>query len=608
MAKHLLVIALLAFSLAISSFLNLSYLTGNTTTIASLFPNAAIAQSDSQNRNETTSSDECGIGIDTNHPAAQGASSNSSETIDWPDMLIVDVEKSREITITSQEDSSSFPMEGTMQNKVLMTIGNVTIRSEENTVENIPKRKGFVSAYINYTLENLENRAFYPHVEVDALVDGARYPCQLCGGGDTSSILLPHEKRYNMWTAFQVPDNSREITFDIIDVNGQHVEWSLPVNVTIANGVPVYFNNTAKEETAPDVADDPVNDTADGNNSARDETEGIPAQPMREPVISHLAIDEAYQQKQITIQNFDSSIGVTQNDAILVLENATLYSDGDTQYMPYNPGYNILIVNYSIANIDDNPYFVQMGFEAHGSSQEEVNEQVTPDDNFGKADDGNQGYGVQEIGWPFGNQILPNEMMNAAIGVYVPDEETDITINVIDRYSEAAIWTIPLKISDKVVFPNGYGNTSRLPDDFAVTYSYGIGLDYTLDTEKGIFTVKTCDDPALQNVTLALSDEELLKIWQVSAENDFMNMGDFTELCPSDAVSGCSVMTPASQTVLTISANDRSNTILFGQNYEINHSIKQYPEFAKYKTIVDTIDGMLAKYENKLPDSKCAYL
>lgn len=579
MVKSLLLIVILSTSLAVSGFVNLAYLTGNNA-IDRLITNAAMVQSDNQDVSETTL-DDCGT--DTISPSVQDVSSNSSEKIQWPDMLLVNASQSRVITITSQPDSSGFPSEGSTENKVLMTVGNITIRSEENTIENIPKRKGFVSAYIYYTLENLENRAFYPHIDVYALVEGARYPCQLCGGGDTGSLLLPHEKRYNMWTAFQVPNFTRQIVFDVVDIHGPEIVWSLPVNVTLANGIPITLNETVGEENAADVTNIPVNDTVSDNNLEVNAT----SQPSREPKIRHLVLDESHKQKQITIQNSESSVGVTQNDAILTVEDVTLYSDKDMQYMPYKPGHNILVINYSLTNIDDHPYFVQLGYEASGSS---------PD------------YRIQEIGWPFGNQIIPNEIIGWGIGIYIPDEDTDISIKVIDTFSDATVWTIPLKINEEVEFPEAYGNTSKLPDDFAVTYSYGIGLDYALDTRKGVFAVKTCDEPALQNVILALSDEELLKIWKAAAENDFMNIGDFVELCPSDAFSGCTVVTPESRTELTIYGNNRSNTILARENYENNHNVYQYPEFAKYKSIVQAIDEVLAKYQDKIPDSKCAYL
>ncbi|AFU59975.1 hypothetical protein Ngar_c30590 [Candidatus Nitrososphaera gargensis Ga9.2] len=56
-------------------------------------------------------------------------------------------------------------------------------------------------------------------------------------------------------------------------------------------------------------------------------------------------------------------------------------------------------------------------------------------------------------------------------------------------------------------------NGQVVPDNFKITYSYGIGLDYTLtvdDTAVGLFTVKNCYSiMPTQHATLALSQQEL---------------------------------------------------------------------------------------------------
>jgi hypothetical protein len=145
-----------------------------------------------------------------------------------------------------------------------------------------------------------------------------------------------------------------------------------------------------------------------------------------------------------------------------------------------------------------------------------------------------------------------------------------------------------------------------LPSDFRFTYSYGIGLDYTLSVAssgRADFTAELCQGIIPRHATLVLSQQELLSVWQSIQQNDFFGITeDFTEPCtgPFDS---CVVVAPESRMALQVTADGESKKIDFVQSYAMNNDNAQLDRFM---AIVDSIDGVLAGYEN-LPQSDCVY-
>jgi hypothetical protein len=147
-----------------------------------------------------------------------------------------------------------------------------------------------------------------------------------------------------------------------------------------------------------------------------------------------------------------------------------------------------------------------------------------------------------------------------------------------------------------------------VPDNFKITYSYGIGLDRTLTvdyTAIGSFTVKNCYSiTPPQHATLALSQQELKFIWKAVQENDFFSLSDLTEKCSPLAIS-CREIAPEDKAELQItSTNGETNKVEFRQNYALNHN--NAAELKRFKAIVSAIDEVLSHYGN-LPRPDCVY-
>lgn len=164
-------------------------------------------------------------------------------------------------------------------------------------------------------------------------------------------------------------------------------------------------------------------------------------------------------------------------------------------------------------------------------------------------------------------------------------------------------WQIIDKTRD-APFPKYEGS---LPSDFYFTYSYGVGLDYTLSVAssgRADFTVGTCQGIIPQHATLALSQQELLSIWQSMQQNDFFEITeDFTNPCPVP-FDTCVGIDPESRMTLQVTANGESKKIDFVQSYAMNNDNAQLNRFM---AIVGSIDNVLANYEN-LPQTDCVYL
>ncbi|HKU49522.1 MAG TPA: hypothetical protein VJP79_06205 [Nitrososphaera sp.] len=151
---------------------------------------------------------------------------------------------------------------------------------------------------------------------------------------------------------------------------------------------------------------------------------------------------------------------------------------------------------------------------------------------------------------------------------------------------------------------------AAIPKNFRIVYSHGIGLDYTLTIDGNavaVFTAQNCYSvTASRHATIVLSQEELATIWDAIDRNDFFSLGDLTEECPPLSMT-CVGIEPEDNARLQITTgdNNKTNTVEFRQNYELNHN--DTIELKKFKEIVSALDGVLSRYEN-LPMSDCAYL
>jgi hypothetical protein len=137
---------------------------------------------------------------------------------------IIQVKKSKEIIIVNADSSI-----GETLNKSMMTVNNVTFYREQHPTENISKKPGFGTLFFNYTIKNTDDSAFYAHVEIEAIVQGKRYPYQLVSGA-MGEMLLPGENR-DSWIAIQVPKEAKNVTFEIRDPRTQNIHWNIAVNL-----------------------------------------------------------------------------------------------------------------------------------------------------------------------------------------------------------------------------------------------------------------------------------------------------------------------------------------------------------------------------------------
>lgn len=143
------------------------------------------------------------------------------------------------------------------------------------------------------------------------------------------------------------------------------------------------------------------------------------------------------------------------------------------------------------------------------------------------------------------------------------------------------------------------------PDDFVLTYSYGVGLDYTLrvdETGNASFDVGMCRAALPLHATILMSMEEVEMMWKYIEENRLFDLTeDFTKGCP--AFGECITIAPVNRIVLAVQANGETKTIEFNQNYALNHSNEQLDRF---REVTNTIDDVLEGYEG-LPKSDCLY-
>jgi hypothetical protein len=131
-----------------------------------------------------------------------------------------EIGESKEISIMSHERNKlGEPV------KEIITLNNVATHTGD--VEYLAHKKGFITIFLNYSVENIHNYAFYAEPEIEVIVDGDYYPAQLSGGA-LGSVLLPNEKR-DSFVAVQAIEGATEATFDIKDRYTRETVWKLTV-------------------------------------------------------------------------------------------------------------------------------------------------------------------------------------------------------------------------------------------------------------------------------------------------------------------------------------------------------------------------------------------
>lgn len=131
------------------------------------------------------------------------------ETPPVPDIArTISIGKSKEVGLTSYEKNRNGELA-----QAIITLNNVTTHTGD--VDNLMHKEGFITLILNYTVENIDNYAFYAQPEIEAIVDGDTYPYELLSG-TLGSVLLPNEK-WDSWVAIQIIDTALYATFDIKD-------------------------------------------------------------------------------------------------------------------------------------------------------------------------------------------------------------------------------------------------------------------------------------------------------------------------------------------------------------------------------------------------------
>ncbi len=78
-------------------------------------------------------------------------------------------------------------------------------------------------------------------------------------------------------------------------------------------------------------------------------------------------------------------------------------------------------------------------------------------------------------------------------------------------------------------------------------------------------------------------------------EHDFFSLTDFTEECPSFAIS-CVGIFPEYRSTLQITAGGRTNEVEFTRNFELNHNEGLGSDLYKFKRITGTIESVLSEH------------
>jgi hypothetical protein len=146
------------------------------------------------------------------------------ETPPVPDVAkTINIGKSKEITLTSYDRDRNGESA-----RVIITLDNVTTHTGD--IEYVLHRQGFMTLVLNYSVENIDNYAFYAQPDFEAIADGDTYPYQSISGA-LGSALLPNEKR-DSFVVIQVIEGATEVTFDIKDTYTRKTVWKVTVDVS----------------------------------------------------------------------------------------------------------------------------------------------------------------------------------------------------------------------------------------------------------------------------------------------------------------------------------------------------------------------------------------
>lgn len=141
----------------------------------------------------------------------------------FPDISkVIEVGKSEVFELTTYESDSERKFSW-----VQMTVDNVTTHT--GNIEYVPYKDGFITLVVNHKILNLDNFDIPAYYQIEAIVDGDRYPTQTMGG-DWGNIL-PNESR-DSFAAIQVVDTSKEVTFNIKDPSTGQSLWMFTVQIS----------------------------------------------------------------------------------------------------------------------------------------------------------------------------------------------------------------------------------------------------------------------------------------------------------------------------------------------------------------------------------------
>ncbi|MGH9877178.1 MAG: hypothetical protein ACRD5H_06025, partial [Nitrososphaerales archaeon] len=130
---------------------------------------------------------------------------------------------SKEVALTSYERDRNGEL-----GKVIITLNNVTTHTGD--IEYVLHKQGFITLVLNYSVENIDNYAFYAQPDIEAIVDGDTYPYQSISGA-LGSVLLPNEKR-DSFVAIQVIESANDVTFDVKDTYTRNSVWKITVDIS----------------------------------------------------------------------------------------------------------------------------------------------------------------------------------------------------------------------------------------------------------------------------------------------------------------------------------------------------------------------------------------
>jgi hypothetical protein len=140
-----------------------------------------------------------------------------------------------------------------------------------------------------------------------------------------------------------------------------------------------------------------------------------------------------------------------------------------------------------------------------------------------------------------------------------------------------------------------------MPDDFGIVYSFGYYGNNLLDTKRFLFKPDLCGQN--KEITLILSENDLEHIWEYVHNNDFFELGNFTNSCDDYGV--CREIMPEQVTTLTVTANGETHSVSHRDSY----LGKQGDGLDRFNNIVDTIQNTLDKKPEvrSIPKPNCGY-